>query len=314
MLGVGIIGAGVVTQAIHVPTLATLADRLRVVHVMDVDATLAERVASAAGARHSSTVEELLADPEVAVVAIGSPDRFHAEQVEAACAAGKRAILCEKPLATDRHGLRRIADATRAAGVPVLVGAMLVYDPAFRAALAEWNDTARLVRSMIALPPNDRFVAMATELQPGSAPPRSSGTAADKLRGLTLGLATHAIPLVRCFAPDIDELVSARVIEPVGYDLTLRSGDAVVQLLAHFNDHWRPDWHLEAWGAEQQLRADFPPSFVLAGSGIATLGERAWRFGENGYQAEWRHLADVVEGAEPLVSVEHAVADIEYAL
>jgi hypothetical protein len=29
-LGVGIIGAGPVTQAIHLPTLATLADRLRV--------------------------------------------------------------------------------------------------------------------------------------------------------------------------------------------------------------------------------------------------------------------------------------------
>ena len=39
-LGVGIIGAGPVTQAIHLPTLSTINDRLRVVHIMDVNAEL----------------------------------------------------------------------------------------------------------------------------------------------------------------------------------------------------------------------------------------------------------------------------------
>ena len=36
-LGVGIIGAGPVTQAIHLPTLSTL-NGLRVLHIMDVNA------------------------------------------------------------------------------------------------------------------------------------------------------------------------------------------------------------------------------------------------------------------------------------
>jgi myo-inositol 2-dehydrogenase / D-chiro-inositol 1-dehydrogenase len=37
--------------------------------------------------------DALLEDPEVDVVAICSPDRFHAGQVAAVAAAGKRAIL-----------------------------------------------------------------------------------------------------------------------------------------------------------------------------------------------------------------------------
>jgi myo-inositol 2-dehydrogenase / D-chiro-inositol 1-dehydrogenase len=55
-LGVGVIGSGPVTQAIHLPTLATLTDRLRVRHVMDVDAGVAEEVAARTGARASTTV------------------------------------------------------------------------------------------------------------------------------------------------------------------------------------------------------------------------------------------------------------------
>ena len=314
MVGVGIIGAGPVAQAIHLPTIASVGDRLRVVHVMDVDAGVAQGVAERAQARHTTDVDALLADPEVEVVAVCSPHHFHAQQVEAACAAGKRAVLCEKPLATDLESVDRIVAASRGAGVPVIVGAMHAYDPAFRAAAEAWEDDARLVRAVIALPPNDRFVDMSTELLPASTVPHSSGGPEAMMTGLILGLATHSIPLVRRFAPTIDELVTARVVEPVGYELTLRSGDAVVQILSQFHDQWRPDWHFEAWGAEQQLRVDFTPSYVLAGSGEARLGDRVWRFPLNGYQAEWLHIADVAEGAEPLVPVEQAADDMRYGL
>jgi myo-inositol 2-dehydrogenase/D-chiro-inositol 1-dehydrogenase len=133
-VGVGFIGAGPVTQAIHLPTLATLADRLHVAHVMDVDEPLAAAVATRVGARSTTEVDELLADPDVGVVAICSPHRFHAEQVEAACAAGKRAILCEKPLAVDYDGVARIVAASQASDVPVIVGTIHVYDPAVAAA------------------------------------------------------------------------------------------------------------------------------------------------------------------------------------
>src|SRR4051794_23554627 len=160
---------------------------------MDVDAGVAESVAGRAGARHATDVAAVLEDPAVDVVAICSPHHFHAEQVEAACAAGKRAILCEKPLATDRESVDRIVTASRARGVPVIVGAMHAYDPGFRAAAEAWHDSARLVRAVIALPPNDRFVAMSTELLSASTVPHSSGGPAELMTGLILGLATHSI-------------------------------------------------------------------------------------------------------------------------
>ena len=98
-LGVGILGAGPVTQAIHLPALARLQDILEVRHIMDVDPAVASSVAARVGASASTSMEALLADPAVDVVAICSPHQFHAAQVIAACRAGKKAVLCEKPFA-----------------------------------------------------------------------------------------------------------------------------------------------------------------------------------------------------------------------
>jgi myo-inositol 2-dehydrogenase / D-chiro-inositol 1-dehydrogenase len=41
----------------------------------------------------------------------------------------------------------------------------------------------------------------------------------------------------------------------------------------------------------------------------------SWRFTHNGYQAEWQHLADVVDGrAELAIPLQTAVDDMTYAL
>ena len=64
--------------------------------------------------------------------------------------------------------------------------------------------------------------------------------------------------------------------------------------------HWRPDWSLRVWGPKAELRIQFPPSYVLAGSATVELlnasSRSSWRYAHNGYQAEWLHLADVAEG------------------
>ncbi|MEO8282975.1 MAG: gfo/Idh/MocA family oxidoreductase, partial [Pseudarthrobacter sp.] len=49
LIGVGILGAGPVTQAIHLPSLARLGHLLEVRHIMDVDPLVAEAVAGRAG-------------------------------------------------------------------------------------------------------------------------------------------------------------------------------------------------------------------------------------------------------------------------
>jgi myo-inositol 2-dehydrogenase/D-chiro-inositol 1-dehydrogenase len=327
-LGVGIIGAGPVTQAIHLPTLSTLYDRLRVVHVMDVNHAVAASVAARTGARSTTDVQSLLNDPAVDVVAICSPHQFHADQVEEATKAGKRAILCEKPLATTVEQAQRIADVSASSGVPVIVGAMHVHDPAFGAASRAWGqlpDEATLVRVVVYLPSNDELVDLSTDLAaPAPAPPppgdlSAPASRAAAVRAGVLGLATHNLPLVRRFVPSVEEVLSAGFVAPFGYELTFRSGDTVAQLLALMPGRWRPDWSLHAFGPGCELHVQFPPSYVLAGSATATVAtatsQTSWRYPRNGYQAEWLHLADVAEGRSELaIPVQEAVDDLLYAL
>ena len=327
-LGVGLIGAGPVTQAIHLPTLATLADRLTVAHVMDIDPEVAASVAARAGARHSTSVAHLLADDSVDVVAICSPHAFHAEQITAAVTAGVRGILCEKPLATSKDEAERIAKTATDAAVPIVVGAMHAYDPAWCAAQREWGslpERTQLVRSRVYLPGNDEFIGLATDpLAVGAAPsPPASGrppTPAERMRAGVLGLATHAIPQVRQFLPGPVRVIEAQVLSPFGYRLVITDDERTAELLALMPGAWELDWTFEAWAPDTQLRVTYPPSYVLAGSATSTLtidgaGTRTWKLLVNGYQAEWLHLADVVDGrAEPLIGLATAIADMVYAL
>jgi hypothetical protein len=329
-LGVGLLGAGPVTQAIHLPVIATLADRLRVVRVMDVDAGLAAEVAGRCGAASATDVSELLDDPSVDIVAVCSPHQFHAQQAIAACEAGKRAVLCEKPLATTVEDARRIASASATSGVPVLTGTMHAYDPAYTAARRHWGDlphTATLIRSAIYLPSNDVMVDASTNLTAAS-PPEPRSPAGDEERGMPhppnlrdaiLGLAMHAIPLIREFMPRAGSVSFARMLRPWGYSLTVSHGERAVQLIGFMPGRWAPDWTLRVWGDGQELQVTFPPSYVLAGSANAelmTCGQRrSWRYPENGYQAEWAHLADVAEGrCDPQFGLDEAILDLVFAV
>lgn len=114
-LGVGVVGLG--QGQSHLRAFQLL-DGARVVAVCDLDAALAERVAREQGVpRHYTHVEHLLADRDVNLVVIATPDHLHGQQAIAALAAGKH-VLSEIPMAltidecarivalTDRHGLK----------------------------------------------------------------------------------------------------------------------------------------------------------------------------------------------------------------
>jgi predicted dehydrogenase len=325
-LGVGILGAGPVTQAIHLPTLARQLDRFRVVSVMDVDPAVAKSVAARADAESATSIEQVLENPAVDVVAVCSPHQFHAEQVAAICAAGKRGILCEKPLATSRVEAEQIAAAVGSAGVPLVVGAMHAYDPGWLAALDACADRladAHTVRSTIVLPFNDRYEDWATEI--ASRPPAPAGggpldaqARADRIRGLVLGLWVHDLPLVRAFAPGLDRLGDAAFFPPFGGVISLSAAGRSVHLSAFMRPLWRPDWRLEAWGDTWSVRVDFTPSYVHAGSATATVTDERGdhRFGpwtHNGYEGEWIELHDLVTGrAEPRYPLANVVDDLTF--
>ena len=78
----------------------------------------AEQAAAELGAERAfASSEELVAADDVDVVHICTPNHLHLPLAEAALAAGKH-VICEKPLALDAAGARRLVDAAAAAGPP----------------------------------------------------------------------------------------------------------------------------------------------------------------------------------------------------
>lgn len=327
-LGVGILGSGPVTQAIHLPSLARLRDILEVRHVMDVDPGVAESVAARVGARYSTTVEELLADPDVDIVAICSPHQFHAAQVIAACRAGKKAVLCEKPFAMNGEEAAAISAVSADTGVPIIVGAMHTFDPGWLAAEGAWENLpgqVHTVRSSIVLPPNPRFEDFATEIVGRVAAPSRGPLDGTAIRAMitsgVMGLAIHDLPLVRRFAPDFAsvEVLHAEIVKPFGYLISLRAGAVTIELRAAMNSTWEPAWTFEAIGDDASLSIDFTPSYVQAGSAIARIRRAGSTtvlgpFGHNGYEGEWRKLADIARGTGAAPSAETLLHDLEFAL
>ncbi|MFI2564321.1 Gfo/Idh/MocA family protein [Paenarthrobacter sp. NPDC018779] len=327
-LGVGILGAGPVTQAIHLPSLARLGDLLTVRHIMDVDPAVAESVAARVGATHSTSIDALLGDPQVDVVAICSPHQFHAEQVIAACRAGKKAVLCEKPFAWNAEEAAQISAVSEETGVPIIVGAMHTFDPGWLAAEANWGDlpeTAHTIRSSIVLPPNARFEDFATEIitRPAGGTPDYSDIEVVKgmLRGGVMGLAIHDLPLVRRFTPDFEEVevLEARHVRPFGYVISLRTPTRTIELRAAMNNTWKPEWSFEAFSDDEAVRIDFTPSYVQAGSAVATFSRGAdttvhGPFDHNGYEGEWRELAAIATGTKQAPAARTLIDDLTFAL
>jgi predicted dehydrogenase len=325
---IGFLGAGPVTQAIHLPVLATLGDGWRVVKVMDTNPDVARKVAGRCGAQPVADEADVIGDPAIDVVAICSPNGFHARQAIAACAAGKRAILCEKPLAIDRDEALAVRAAAARSGTAIIVGTMHLHDPGFCAGLADWQtggDEAIAIKSTIFLPPNADFTGLATEeVLPGGPPPTPAGLPSPEaqramLRQTILGLAIHHVPLVRLFHGQVGTVLSARRLPPAGFSILMEDGNRTAEMLAFMPGQWSPSWTFAVSGASADLSIDFPPSYVLAGSGRATLAtgplaKTHW-FPVNGYQAQWQQLHHYLTSGEPLVSsLDSMVADLDFAL
>jgi myo-inositol 2-dehydrogenase / D-chiro-inositol 1-dehydrogenase len=73
---------------------------------------------------------DVINDPEVDAVWICSPSQFHAEQIKA-CAANKKHVFCEKPIATDLAETVEAINACNEAGVKLMIGLQRRFDQNF---------------------------------------------------------------------------------------------------------------------------------------------------------------------------------------
>ncbi|MEI8334151.1 MAG: Gfo/Idh/MocA family oxidoreductase [Chloroflexota bacterium] len=153
---IGVVGLGLIAQAVHLPNLQTLRDRFVVTHVCDLSRTLAEAIAAdlPGPARISTDWRSVCDDPDVDAVLVMTPGA-HGPQALGASQAGKH-VLSEKPLSATIREAREIEATARAAGRVLQVGYMKMYDPAVapgREALATLGDR-RVVRVTVLHPAN----------------------------------------------------------------------------------------------------------------------------------------------------------------
>lgn len=313
--GVGVIGAGPGVAALHLPTLARLADRFRVAHVSDGGSGRAYPLAARTGAASSSGVDDLLADPDVEVVAVCSPPEQHAAHVLAAVAAGKRAVLCEKPLAVTADEAHAVIEACRSARVALVVGTNHHFDPAWGRAIHHLTAGGARTQTLaitVAVPPNGRYHDVVTEFGTAAAPaPHAKPdwsdpeVAAAIVRRLLIGLGIHDLPIVRDLAPELESVVYARPVPPIGYAVGFVAGGVLVQLNAVLLPGG-PDalWRMTVGTSDDRRDVEFRPAFTHDGSALVRVHRARGSTVEyprepgDGYLCEWQALAAMLDGTD----------------
>ena len=112
-VGAAVIGSGFI-GTVHVEALRRLGVDVR--GVVEATPELAQAAAVRMGLPTAyPSLEAALADPDVDVVHVTSPNQFHYPQVKAILAAGKH-VVCEKPLAVSSSESRELVSLAEASG------------------------------------------------------------------------------------------------------------------------------------------------------------------------------------------------------
>ena len=112
-LGVAVVGLGVGKS--HLQAYAEIPDLYEVKAVCDLDPDKLRATAAEFGvARHSTSLAELLASPDIDLIDLCTPPNTHRGLIEQALAAGKH-VVCEKPLVGSLAEADAVAVAARTA-------------------------------------------------------------------------------------------------------------------------------------------------------------------------------------------------------
>jgi predicted dehydrogenase len=145
-LRIGVVGGGLVAQAMHLQYLAQLCDRFELVAVADPSATVRETLGRRYGLETTyADYHELLDGTKVDAVVICSPAQTHAEVALAALDQGLH-VFVEKPMCITLADADRIVEAREASGKVVQVGYMKRFDRAWERMLAGLPQSAESLR------------------------------------------------------------------------------------------------------------------------------------------------------------------------
>lgn len=187
-LQVGIIGCGGIANQKHLPALKNQADKADMVAFCDILIDRAEKAAAEYGVEGAKVYEdyhELLADPEIDVVHVLTPNVAHCPITCDAFAAGKH-VMCEKPMAHNTESAQKMMDAWKKSGKKFTIG----YQNRFRV------DTQTLHKACEAGDFGDIYFAKAHAIRRRAVP--TWGVFPDKSKqggGPLIDIGTHALDI-----------------------------------------------------------------------------------------------------------------------
>ena len=339
---VAVIGCGEIAQLMHLPLLHEL-DEFRIAALCDLSPATIDHLGDRYCVPFRTTdYHELVGSDGIDAVAVCTYD--HAPVVAAAIAAGKH-VLIEKPLSFTPAEARPLVEAAQAAGVTALVGYMKLYDPAVERA-------ARITAAMNGLRALhlhnfagrfDRYGDLYTQFR-GDDVPEATVTGAraevedriadalgpshggySDLYTLLLMLGSHDLAVLRavCGPPERVAYAYARGDDQLHVSLEYPGGvPCTFELGVGTSYEWWDEW-LAVYGAEEQLRVEFPNPYVRYASTVlrrreADEGSAAERVvqvsHESPFRREWLHFADCINGmAEPRTPLADAAGDLDLA-
>jgi len=156
---VGVIGAGMIAQVMHVPHLVELGELFEIAAICDISLGTATAVAHKYGIPHAMSDYQQMLD-EVDLDAVLVLTLNHAPPAIAAARAGKH-LLIEKPMCNNLAEADELLDAVKSSGVVGMVGYHKRYDPGYRHGrdLIQSLESPNLVRLHDVIGPNDAFLS-----------------------------------------------------------------------------------------------------------------------------------------------------------
>lgn len=137
-VNVGVIGAGAISQLMHLPILSERTD-VDVTAVADPDGAKARAVAQRFGVPRVMTDDELIAADDIEGVVICAPSFLH-EDFAAECLKAGKHVLVERPMSLSPGGARRLLEVAEDRGNGLVIGLSHRYQAnvrALRSAVAE---------------------------------------------------------------------------------------------------------------------------------------------------------------------------------
>lgn len=142
---IGVVGGGLVAQAVHLPNLTRGKGTFDLVAIADASPTVADGLAARYGIAGYSDWQEMLETETLDALLVASPSATHALVTLDALERGLH-VLVEKPLCIDPADAERICDARAQRGLVVQVGYMKRFHPAYLALLDGLPENASRLR------------------------------------------------------------------------------------------------------------------------------------------------------------------------